>query len=68
MPQISHKCCAVNEIRNNALNCRLFTQFCEENGEAFHRLLLHIAVRWFLKGLLDNICQFMRLFNSKIQK
>lgn len=27
---------AVNKIRNNALNSRLFAQLCEENNEHFH--------------------------------
>ncbi|XP_055889327.1 protein FAM200C-like [Biomphalaria glabrata] len=32
---------AVNRIRANALNTRLFAQLCEENDENFHQLLLH---------------------------
>ena len=39
---------AVNKIRSNALNSRLFAQLCEENDEDFHRLLLHTEVRWLL--------------------
>ncbi|CAH1991094.1 unnamed protein product [Acanthoscelides obtectus] len=31
---------AVNQIRSNALNTRLFAQLCEENDEHFHQLLL----------------------------
>ncbi|CAH2010341.1 unnamed protein product [Acanthoscelides obtectus] len=42
---------AVNRIRSNALNTRLFVQLCEENDEHFHQLLLHIEVRWLSKGL-----------------
>ncbi|KAJ7324300.1 hypothetical protein JRQ81_017320, partial [Phrynocephalus forsythii] len=32
---------AINKIHINKLNSRLFTQLCEENDEAFHRLFLH---------------------------
>ncbi|CAH1989553.1 unnamed protein product [Acanthoscelides obtectus] len=42
---------AVNRIRSNALNTRLFAQLCEENDEHFHQLLLHTEVRWLSKGL-----------------
>ena len=35
----------VNEIKALALNTRLFTQLCNENDEAFKRLLLHAEVR-----------------------
>lgn len=36
---------AVNRIRSNALNMRLFAQLCEENDEHFHQLLLHTGCR-----------------------
>ncbi|CAH1997541.1 unnamed protein product [Acanthoscelides obtectus] len=42
---------AVNRIRSNALNTRLFAQLCEENDEHFHQLLLHTEVRRLSKGL-----------------
>ena len=35
---------AVNRIRSNALNTRLFAHPCEENDELFHQLLLHSEV------------------------
>lgn len=41
---------AVNKIRSNALNTRLFAQLCDENDEDFQRLLLHTEVRWLSKG------------------
>ncbi|GBP47010.1 Deformed epidermal autoregulatory factor 1 [Eumeta japonica] len=40
---------AVNKIRSNALNTRLFAQLCDENDEDFQRLLLHTEVRWLSK-------------------
>ena len=41
---------AVNKIKANALNSRLFHQLCIENDEDFQCLLLHIEVRWLSKG------------------
>ncbi|KFD46045.1 hypothetical protein M513_13085 [Trichuris suis] len=41
---------AVNRIKSRPLSHRLFRQLCEENGEDFHRLLLHTEVRWSSKG------------------
>ncbi|KFM67003.1 SCAN domain-containing protein 3, partial [Stegodyphus mimosarum] len=41
---------AINKIRSNSLNSRLFAQLCEENDEVFTRLLLHIEVRWLSRG------------------
>lgn len=41
---------AVNEIRSNASNTRLFAQWCDENDEDFQRLLLHTEARWLSKG------------------
>ncbi|CAH2006708.1 unnamed protein product [Acanthoscelides obtectus] len=42
---------AVNRIRSNALNTRLFAQLCEENDVHFHQLLLHTETRRLSKGL-----------------
>ncbi|CAH1995886.1 unnamed protein product [Acanthoscelides obtectus] len=53
---------AVNRIRSNALNTRLFTQLCEENDEHFHQLLLHTEVRWLSKGLC--LTRFFALFET----
>ena len=41
---------AVNKIKANALNSRLFHQLCIENEEYFQCLLLHTEVRWLSKG------------------
>ena len=41
---------AVNKIKAHALNTHLFKQLCNENDEAFERLLLHTEVRWLSKG------------------
>ncbi|CAH1997428.1 unnamed protein product [Acanthoscelides obtectus] len=53
---------AVNRIRSNALNTRLFEQLCEENDEHFHQLLLHTEVRWLSKGLC--LTRFFALFET----
>uniref|UniRef100_UPI00358FF319 protein FAM200C-like n=1 Tax=Myxine glutinosa TaxID=7769 RepID=UPI00358FF319 len=41
---------AVNKIKVSSLHDRLFRQLCQENDEAFERLLLHTEVRWLSKG------------------
>uniref|UniRef100_UPI00358E1F13 protein FAM200C-like n=1 Tax=Myxine glutinosa TaxID=7769 RepID=UPI00358E1F13 len=41
---------AVNKIKVSSLHDRLFCQLCQENDEAFKRLLLHTEVRWLSKG------------------
>ncbi|XP_067417820.1 SCAN domain-containing protein 3-like [Emydura macquarii macquarii] len=56
---------AVNKIRSNALNSRLFEQLCEENDEDFHRLLLHTEVRWLSKGLC--LKRFFSLFEPILE-
>ena len=56
---------AVNKIRSNALNSRLFAQLCEENDEDFHRLLLHTEVRWLSKGLC--LTRFFSLFETVLE-
>jgi len=35
---------AVNKIRSNSLNDRLFAQLCKDNDEEFNRLILHTEV------------------------
>ena len=52
---------AVNKIKENALNSRLFHQLCIENDE-WQCLLLHTEVRWLLKG--NGLKRFYTLFNS----
>lgn len=56
---------AVNKIRSNALNTRLFAQLCDENDEDFQRLLLHTEVRWLSKGAC--LSRFYSLFNSVLE-
>ena len=53
---------AVNKIKANALNFRLFHQMCIENDEDFQCLLLRTEVRWLLKG--NCLKKFYTLFNS----
>lgn len=56
---------AVNKIRSNALNTRLFAQLCDENDEDFQRLLLHTEVRWLSKGAC--LTRFYSLFESVLE-
>ncbi|XP_056636253.1 SCAN domain-containing protein 3-like [Diorhabda sublineata] len=56
---------AVNRIRGNALNTRLFAQLCEDNDENFHQLLLHTNVRWLSKGLC--LVRFFALFETVLE-
>ncbi|CAH1954649.1 unnamed protein product [Acanthoscelides obtectus] len=56
---------AVNRIRSNALNTRLFAQLCEENDQHFHQLLLHTEVRWLSKGLC--LTRFFALFETILE-
>ena len=53
---------AVNKIKANALNSRLFHQLCIENDKDFRCLLLHTEVRWLSKG--NCLKRFYTLFNS----
>ena len=53
---------AVNKIKANALNSRLFHQLCIENDVDFQCLLLHTEVRWLSKG--NCLKRFYTLFNS----
>ena len=41
---------AVNFIKANALNSRLFAELCKESDSKFVTLLLHSHVRWLSKG------------------
>jgi hypothetical protein len=56
---------AVNKIRSNALNDRLFRKLCDENDEDFNHLLLHTEVHWLLKGTC--LKRFYDLFDSVIK-
>lgn len=65
---------AVNKIKANSLNSRLFKQLCAENDEDFDRLLLHTEVRWLSKGkclsrlfnLFDSVVEFLHSINSPL--
>lgn len=41
---------AVNFIKSNALNFRLFSELCKESYSDFETLLFHSNVRWLSKG------------------
>jgi len=56
---------AVNKIKSNAKNDRMFRQLCQDNNEDFIRLLLHTEVRWLSKGTCLN--RFVALYDSIIQ-
>ena len=56
---------AVNRIRSNALNTRLFAHLCQENDEHFYQLLLHTEVRWLSKGLC--LTRFFSLFGTVLE-
>ena len=53
---------AINFVKANSLNDRLFMQFCET--ENFKTLLLHTEVRWLSKGLSLKI--FVNLWKQVI--
>ena len=53
---------AVNKIKVNALNSRLFHQLCIENDEDFQWLLIHREIWWLSKG--NCLKRFYTLFNS----
>lgn len=56
---------AINIIRSNSLNDRLFHKLCNENDEDYNRLLLHTEVRWLSKGVCLN--RFFNLFDSVLE-
>lgn len=56
---------AVNKIKSNAKNDRMFRQLCKNNNEDFIRLLLHTDIRWLSKGTCLN--RFVALFDSIVQ-
>ncbi|KFD59719.1 hypothetical protein M514_13018 [Trichuris suis] len=56
---------AVNKIKSNPLDDRLFRQLCDENNEEFNGLLLHTEIRWLSKGAC--LSRFFQLFDSVLQ-
>ena len=67
---------AMNLIKANALNCRLFADLHKENYSDFKTLLLHSHVRWLSKGkvlkksfvLRKEIYQFLYKATNNVQK
>lgn len=59
---LQHVITAVNRIRSNALDDRLFRKLCDENDEDFNRLLLHTEVRWLSNGTC--LKRFFELFEA----
>ena len=53
---------AVNIIKANALQSRLFRELCIENEEGFDRLVMHTEVRWLSKG--NCLRRFVKLWDS----
>ena len=53
---------AINFVKANSLNDRLFMQFCET--EKFKTLLLHTKVRWLLKG--SSLERFVNMWEQVI--
>ncbi|XP_075210485.1 protein FAM200C-like [Lycorma delicatula] len=62
---LQHVIRAVNKIRNNSLNDRLFNQLCVDNDEDFNRLIFRTEVRWLSKG--NCLTRFYNLFDSVIE-
>ncbi|XP_065654689.1 SCAN domain-containing protein 3-like [Hydra vulgaris] len=52
----------INSIKASAKQECILKLFCEENNEGYVKLLLHIEVRWLLKG--NCLKRFMELFDS----
>ena len=65
---------AVNKIKDNSLNDRLFRELCKENDEEFQRLIFHTEVRWLSKGyclrrfssLFETVTEFLRTVDSDL--
>ncbi|KFD48236.1 hypothetical protein M514_15905, partial [Trichuris suis] len=56
---------AINRIKSNPLNDRLFKQLCEESDAEYKRLLLHTEVRWLSKGAC--LTRFYCLFKAVLE-
>ena len=55
---------AINYVKANSKNDRLFRQLCKENDEEYERLLLHTEVRWLSKG--ESLARYCELQNSVV--
>ncbi|XP_071043876.1 protein FAM200C-like [Parasteatoda tepidariorum] len=62
---LQHVIRAVNKIRNNSLNDRLFNQLSVDNDEDFNRLIFHTEVRWLSKG--NCLTRFYNLYDSVLK-
>uniref|UniRef100_A0A5S6Q2I0 DUF4371 domain-containing protein n=1 Tax=Trichuris muris TaxID=70415 RepID=A0A5S6Q2I0_TRIMR len=56
---------AINKIKSNPLNDRLFRHLCEESDAEYKRLLLHTEVRWLSKGAC--LTRFYCLFEAVVE-
>ena len=56
---------AVNKIKRNAINERLFTKPCLENDEDYNHLLLNTEVCWLSKSACLN--RFYALFDLVLE-
>jgi hypothetical protein len=67
---------AVNKMKSQALNDRLFRMLCDEKDEHFERLLRHAEVRCLSKGncirrfydLFDTVVEFLERKNSLLSE
>ena len=56
---------AINKIKANAKNSRLFQQLCNESDEEFKRLLLRTEVRWLSKG--ESLSRYCKLHERVVE-
>ncbi|KRY33526.1 zinc finger protein [Trichinella spiralis] len=56
---------AVNKIKGQPTNSRLFAILCEKNEETFNQLLFHTEVRWLSRG--DCLQRLVDLYHSTVE-
>ncbi|KRX13158.1 SCAN domain-containing protein 3 [Trichinella nelsoni] len=56
---------AVNKIKGQPTNSRLFAILCEKNEETFNQLLFHTEVRWLSRG--DRLQRLVDLYHSTVE-